>query len=56
MLDGRRLPGDTKNDKKYKYNREFGKGIMGNFLNRTLNRKKITSRIKEQFEEVSNHR
>ena len=47
---------ESKKKKKYKYNREFGKGIMGNFLNRTLNRQRITSLIEQQFEEVSNHR
>ena len=36
--------------------REFGKGLVGKLLNRTFNRSRIDSKVREQMEEISDHR
>lgn len=36
--------------------REYGKGLVGNLLNRTFNRNRINSKVREQMEEISDHR
>jgi len=36
--------------------REFGKGLVGKLLNRTFNRSRINSKVREQMEEISDHR
>lgn len=36
--------------------REFGKGLVGKLLNRTFNRNRIDSKVREQMEEISDHR
>ena len=36
--------------------REFGKGLVGKLLNRTFNRNRIDSKVREQMEDISDHR
>lgn len=48
----------VKKEKKKKkiLKREFGKGLVGNLLNRTFNRNRINSKVREQMEDISDHR
>ncbi|XP_057310794.1 inactive rhomboid protein 1-like [Hydractinia symbiolongicarpus] len=48
----------VKKEKKKKkiLKREFGKGLVGNLLNRTFNRNRINSKVQEQMEDISDHR
>lgn len=36
--------------------REYGKGMVGRWLNRTIKRKRLTSTVKKQMESLSDHR
>lgn len=36
--------------------RQYGKGMVGRWLNRTIKRKRLTSTVKKQIENLSDHR
>ena len=46
----------TRPPKVKKLKREFGKGLVGNLLNRTFNRNRINSKVREQMEDIEDHR
>ena len=36
--------------------RQFGKGLVGRMLNRTIRRKRLTSEVRKQLEHLTDHR
>ena len=36
--------------------REYGKGMVGRWLNRTIKRKRLTSAVKKQMDSLTDHR